>query len=47
MPTEAEVEERALLLALAHLLDGEADPETYVQESVQHRHLTATVPAGL
>ncbi|MFC7934118.1 hypothetical protein [Streptomyces cinereoruber] len=46
LPTEAEVEERALLLALAHLLDDEADPETYVQESVQRRHLTATVPGG-
>ncbi|MFE5514181.1 hypothetical protein ACFQ9J_26975 [Streptomyces sp. NPDC056529] len=46
VPTEAEVEERALLLALAHLLDGEADPEAYVQESVQRRFLTATVLGG-
>ncbi|MGW9453341.1 hypothetical protein [Streptomyces sp. NPDC055632] len=46
LATEAEVEGRALLLALAHLLDDEADPEAYVQESVQRRHLTATVPGG-
>ncbi|MFF5639621.1 hypothetical protein [Streptomyces sp. NPDC012825] len=46
LPTEAEVEERALLLALAHLLDDKVDPEVYVQESVQCRHLTATVPGG-
>ncbi|MGA4979317.1 hypothetical protein [Streptomyces cinereoruber] len=44
LPTEAEVEECALLLALAHLLDDKAAPEVYVQESVQRRHLTATVP---
>ncbi|MFC8795601.1 hypothetical protein [Streptomyces cinereoruber] len=43
---EAEVGKRALLLALAHLLDYEADPEAYVQEPVQRRHLTATVSGG-
>ncbi|MFE0777098.1 hypothetical protein, partial [Streptomyces sp. NPDC058861] len=46
LPTEAEVEERALLLDLAHLLEDEAGPEAYVQEFVQRRHLTATVPGG-
>ncbi|WP_329625946.1 hypothetical protein OG357_38580 (plasmid) [Streptomyces sp. NBC_01255] len=38
---EAEVEERALLVALAHLLEG-GDVEVFVQESVQRRYLTAT-----
>ncbi|MFE0776937.1 hypothetical protein [Streptomyces sp. NPDC058861] len=46
LPTEAEVEGHALLLALAHLLDDGAVPEAYVQETVQRRHLTATVPGG-
>ncbi|MFC7924598.1 hypothetical protein [Streptomyces cinereoruber] len=46
LPTEAEVEERALLLALAHPLDDKADSEAYVQGSVQRRHLTATVLGG-
>ncbi|MFC7979791.1 hypothetical protein ACFUT3_31720 [Streptomyces cinereoruber] len=40
---ETGVEERALLLALGHLLDAEDDPEAYVLESVRRRHLTATV----
>ncbi|MFI2740953.1 hypothetical protein [Streptomyces sp. NPDC018711] len=37
---------RGLLLELAHLLGGEGDLEVYVQESVQRRHLTATVPGA-
>ncbi|MFF3843449.1 hypothetical protein [Streptomyces sp. NPDC001930] len=39
--TEAEVEERALFLALFHLLGTEdADAETFFQDSVQERYLT-------
>lgn len=41
---EAEVEERALLLALAHLLE-DGDAEVFVQESVQRRYLSP-VAAG-
>ncbi|MFF5287378.1 hypothetical protein [Streptomyces sp. NPDC013171] len=44
--TEAEVEERGLLLALAHLLGDEDGPEEYVRESVRRRHLTSTVPGA-
>lgn len=33
-------------MALTHLLDGKVNPETYVQEPVQRRDLTATVPGG-
>ncbi|MFC8016293.1 hypothetical protein, partial [Streptomyces cinereoruber] len=31
---------------VTHLLDSKVDPERYVQDSVQRRHLTATVPGG-
>ncbi|MEV3993590.1 hypothetical protein AB0J57_32300 [Streptomyces sp. NPDC049837] len=42
---EADMEERALLLALAHLLDG-GDAEGFVTESVQRRYLAATIPVA-
>ncbi|MFF9851765.1 hypothetical protein [Streptomyces litmocidini] len=45
--TEAEVEERALFLALFHLLGGgDADPETFFRDSVQDRHLAEQPAPG-
>jgi hypothetical protein len=45
--TEAEVEERALLLAFSHLLGGgDADPETFFRDSVQDRYLAEQPTPG-